>query len=176
MYTEVITNVGSGWTMGSNSDLNLLSDVLERHDEASELLGLFLTPALKPSGYDATPACCRTFAWTGGDGVHFSFADLGEMGTPVVMTVPMNFDAPNMVIGSELRDFLALGLRTGYFMLEQLVYNSEAALAQLTGGINQASAVRAALEDIRETFALVPWTDVQTRLDTLQVKYARALI
>ena len=161
--------------MDTKADLALLADALERHDEAMDLLGLFLAPDLKPSGYEATPACCRVFAWTGGDGVHFSFADLGETGTPVVMTVPMNFDAENMVIGSDFQDFLALGLRTGYFVLEQLTYEPEVAVAELMRGISQPRAVRAALEDIRKTFGLVPWTDVKTHLDALQVKYAKAL-
>jgi hypothetical protein len=156
-------------------DLDLLSDALERHSGASESLGLFLTPELKPSGYNATPACCKTFAWTGGDGVHFSFAELGETGTPIVMTVPMNFDAPNVVVGNELRDFLALGLRTGYFVLEKLVYDHDAALTLLNEGFDLEGPARAALASIRESFGLVPWTNVRARPDALEVKYAEAL-
>ena len=162
--------------MTNNPDLGLLSDVLKRHPEASEPLGLFLTPELKPSGYDATPSCCRTFARTGGDGVHFSLAELDEIGTPGIMTVPMNFDAPNMVVGHDLRDFLALGLRTGYFVLEKLVYNQKSALSDLTGGFDIEEPARAALEEIRETFFLVPWPNVRARLDALRVEHAWALI
>ncbi len=162
--------------MTTNPDLGLLSDVLKRHPEASEPLGLFLTTEIKPSGYDATPACCRTFAWTGGDGVHFSLAELGEIGTPVIMTVPMNFDAPNMVVGKDLHDFLALGLRTGYCMLEQLVYDQNTALFGITNGRDIERPARAALEEIRETFSLVPWSNLRTRLDALQVEHAKALI
>ena len=155
-------------------DLALLSDILDSHPDAPEDLGLLLTPALKPSGYDATPACCSTFAWTGGDGVHFSIAELGALKTPIVMTVPMNFDAPNLVIGKDLRDFLALGLRTGYFTLEQLVYNREAAIADLAE-FELGGPARACLEEIRRAFGLVPWSNVRARLDSLQIEYNKAL-
>lgn len=161
--------------MIDNPDLDLLSNLLENHPEASEPLGLFLTPELKPSGYDTTPTCCRTLAWTGGDGVHFSLAELGEVGTPVVMTVPMNFDAPNLLIGNDLRDFLALGLRTGYFGLEELVYDPEVAISRLSSGFDIQGPALAALEDIQEAFGLVPWTNVRSRLDVLQARYGKAL-
>lgn len=36
------------------------------------------------------------------------------------MTVPVQLDAPNHVVGVSLREFLALGCRTGYLHLEQL--------------------------------------------------------
>lgn len=161
--------------MIDNTDLALLSDVLARHPEASESLGLFLTADLKPSGYHATPASCRTFAWTGGDGVHFSLAQLSGAQTPVVMTVPMNFDAPNIVVGGDLCEFLSLGLRTGYFALEQLVYKREVTLSRLTSGIDIDRVGLAALEDIQKSFSLVPWADVRARLEALQVRHAKAI-
>ncbi len=160
--------------MEENTDLALLSEILDSHPEASDGLGLFLTPALEPSGYDATPACCRPFAWTGGDGVHFSLADLSGSIAPVVMTVPMNFDAPNLVIGRDFRDFLALGLYSGYFGLEQLVYNRKAAIAGLAE-FEHAGPDRECLEDIRKAFGVVPWSDVRARLDSLQTEYNDAL-
>lgn len=156
--------------MKENTDLALLSEILDRYPVASDGLGLFLTPALEPSGYDATPACCRPFAWTGGDGVHFSLADLNGSKAPIVMTVPMNFDAPNLVVGSDLRDFLALGLYSGYFGLEQLVYNRKAAIAGLAK-FELDGSDRVCLDDIRKAFGLVPWSDVRARLDNLKTEY-----
>lgn len=41
---------------------------------------------------------------------------------PVVMTVAMQADAPNHVLGASLREFLALDCRTGYYHLERLAY------------------------------------------------------
>lgn len=158
-----------------NTDLTLLFDVLRRHPEAAEPLGLFLTPDLKPSGYRATPACCRTFAWTGGDGVHFSLAKTGADRPPVVMTVPMNFDAPNIVAGADLSEFLSLGLRTGYYVLENLVYQRDAAIFSLTNGVEIDEHGLSALEDIEKSFSLLPWSNVRDRLAALQVIHAQAI-
>lgn len=93
----------------------------------------------------------------------------------VEMTVPMSFGEPNVVVGNELRDFLALGLRTGYFVLEKLVYDHDAALTLLNEGFDLEGPARAALASIRESFGLVPWTNVRARPDALEVKYAEAL-
>lgn len=160
--------------MKDNPDLETLSHLLSRHPEAPESLGLFLSPSLKTSGYEATPTCCSPFAWTGGDGVHFSLADIGETAFPVVMTVPMNFDAPNMVLGKDLREFLALGLHTGYFTLEGLMYDRDAEIARITDTALRGSAGEA-LKDIGKTFGLVPWSNARNRLDELQAEFAKAL-
>lgn len=101
---------------------------------AGEEIGLLCTSELLPPTYDATPKNCLTFAGTGGDGVHFGFLDLGygvSDDSPVVMTIPMNFDQPNLVVGASLRDFLGLGTRLGYFCLEQLVYHRPHSVAAL---------------------------------------------
>ncbi|MDR2985442.1 MAG: hypothetical protein LBV34_11440 [Nocardiopsaceae bacterium] len=76
--------------------------------------------------YSATPVNVTTFASTGGDGVHFSVINAsGQSGpTPIVMTVPMAFNDPNHIVGADLRDFLALGCRTGYSCLEDLAYRA----------------------------------------------------
>ena len=161
--------------MKDNAELSLLSEILNCYPDGPELLGLLLTPELKPSGYATTPACCRVFAHTGGDGVHFSLADLGELGTPVVMTVPMNFDFENLVVGSDLCDFLALGLRTGYFSLEQLVYDRDTALKDIAE-CELDGQTREVLDEIQERFDLVPWSNIRTRLELLQIEYANALI
>jgi hypothetical protein len=72
------------------------------------------------SAYWCTPLNALTFARTGGDGTHYSLVtapgtDLAHR--PVVMTVPMS-DDPNVIVGEDLRDFLALGCRFGYLGLE----------------------------------------------------------
>ena len=87
-------------------------------------VGLVLLAPPRNEGYWCTPTNSLTFAITGGDGVHYGlmaingeFTDL----SPVVMTVPM-CDTPNKIVGANLKEFLALGCRYGYFALEQLVY------------------------------------------------------
>ncbi len=157
------------------SDLDKLRSVMARHPEAAEPLGLFLAPTFKPSGYASTPECCRTFGWTGGDGVHFSIAEIEVTDSPIVITVPMNFDAPNMVVGNSLREFLALGMTVGYFSLEKLVYEFEAGLTRIAEGFEFQGPARSAIEDIRETFALELWNDARNRLAFLNAKYAKAL-
>ena len=158
----------------NDQDLAQLATILRRHADAAHDIGLILAADLKASGYDATPECCATFAWTGGDGVHFSLADLGEKGTPVVMTVPMEFDTPNLVVGQDLRDFLSLGLWTGYFTLEQLVYDRADALAN-RDACDLGGPAHAALLDLCTSFDLTPWTDISGRLDWLQIEFSEAL-
>ncbi|MBD3663362.1 hypothetical protein [Sulfitobacter aestuariivivens] len=161
--------------MMTDPDLHVLSEIFDRHPYADEFLGLFLTLDGNPSGYDATPRCCRTFGSTGGNGVHFSLADLGDVGTPVVMTVPMHFDAPNLLIGNDFRDFLSIGLRAGYFGLEQLVYDRPTAIAQLEGGVQLEKPAEAALRDMKDAFDLTPSDNIQAHLEALKRRYGAAL-
>lgn len=130
-----------------------------------EPIGLMLEPpdSPLPVTYDATPADAITFASTGGDGVHFS-ASLGASGPLIVMTVPMQFDRPNVVVGQDLREFLSLGCASGYFQLEQLAYGSP--IAALTP-LGEAMADEQ-LALLREALKLDPWPSVQPRLDALQ--------
>jgi hypothetical protein len=78
-----------------------------------------------------TPSNCVTFAMTGGDDVHFSLVKVGKGygdDSPVVMTVPMADDTPeetNIILSSNLKDFLQLGCIHGFFDLEQLLYDRE---------------------------------------------------
>ena len=98
----------------SHEDLALLLLILqELGEDGCEAIGLLPMPSLRHSGYSAAPENSLSFASTGGDGVHFNFlrqADQPPISWPVVMTVPMSFDRPNLVVGSDLRDFLALGM------------------------------------------------------------------
>ena len=157
------------------TDLDILRATIAKAEAAApghvDTLGLIPGDEMRPSGYEDTPEGARTFAWTGGDGVHFSLA--GETG-PVVMTVPMNWDHPNVVLGADLREFLGLGLRSGYFILEQLSYSPEEMLGALQTGIYSTQLSeddRVALDMLREAFELREWSDIPRRFAELQQLY-----
>lgn len=140
-------------------------------------------------GYDATPVNSTTFAWTGGDGVHFSLLHTPTPvpGTaPVVMTVPMQFNAPNHIVGASLREFLALGCRTGYYHIENLAYSSQRQeeVSHLEDGewwglgwdgVTEEDTALALLAALTKEFGLTPWPNVAQRLDTLQASYLPAV-
>ena len=81
-------------------------------------------------GYFCTPENSKTFAATGGDGVHFGIVDgkndNGMVG-PIVMTVPMA-DIQNVIVAEDLEEFFRLGYHVGWFSMEQLVYNLDSTL------------------------------------------------
>jgi hypothetical protein len=146
-----------------------------------EPIGLFLqdpSAELVDGGYDDSPVGSVMFASTGGDGVHFSVLPVSDGTDAVVMTVPMQGDDPNHVLGASLPEFLALGFRTGYFVLEQLAYpwGRTGLLARL-GGTAQHSiedADRALVSRISREFGLSPWPDVSARLDELKRRHGSA--
>jgi len=133
--------------------------------------------------YDATPANSTTFASTGGDGVHFSLLHTTTPGTaPVVMTVPMQSDAPNHVVGASLREFLALGCRTGYYHLDKLAYGwgRQAEASHLEhgrwegmgwDGETAEATARKLLVALSQELDLAPWQDVVQHLGELQARY-----
>jgi hypothetical protein len=139
--------------------------------------------------YDATPANSTTFASTGGDGVHFSLLHVTTTvpgAAPVVMTVPMQFDAPNHVVGASLREFLALGCRTGYYHLERLAYGwgrqeevNRLERGEWSGmgrdGESEEPTVLALLAAVTKEFDLAPWANVAQRLADLQARYVPAV-
>ncbi|WP_426336471.1 hypothetical protein ACN9MY_28335 [Pseudoduganella sp. R-31] len=124
--------------------------------------GLRVDESPMPGGYDSSPKGYLAFASTGGDGVHFSVPD-GAAG-PVIMTVPMAFDNPNFVVGSDIKEFLSLGSAYGYFSLEQLAYNWE----RTVEAIAAAQEPSAALQKLSERFDLRPWLSVGVRLRELE--------
>lgn len=141
---------------------------------AAEMAGLLLEPVPAKWSYEATPASSITFASTGGDGVHYSvLTDAGRPG-PVVMTVPLNVDRPNLVVGADLRDFLGLGCHFGYFALEQLVYDVERTVRDIeaasTGPRDHEQAV--VLATLTGHLGLRAPTDVHAHLDGLQDRFA----
>ncbi len=140
-----------------------------------------------------TPRNGHIFATTGGDSVHFCLLEVaGELtdGSPVVMVVPCFSDAPRLVVGDSLRDFLALGCTIGYFFLEQLVYDFDKTLDYLFDydafirhnyigqeppdeeDIEDLAARRALLTALSSEFSLSPWPDARARFDDLRKKWS----
>jgi hypothetical protein len=146
-----------------------------------EPIGLFLEDPARQGAwdYDATPANSATFASTGGDGVHFSALTTdGNETAPVVMTVPMAFDSPNHVLGSDLHEFLALGCRTGYFSLERLAYQwgRQQMIARLQANPEPDDAEQARLlQHLIDEFDLQPWPNVTQRLAELDAAHGTYL-
>jgi hypothetical protein len=135
-------------------------------------IGLLLQPPDEPLrfSYEATPADALTFASTGGDGVHFSACE-GTQGPIVVMTVPMQFSRPNVVVGQHLREFLSLGCRYGYFALEQLAYDYSATANSLDRGLTPGDdQAEQQLALLRRRLQLEPWPAVLARLNELQLQ------
>ena len=139
-----------------------------------ESIGLLLHDRLDRAGYTCTPANAMTFASTGGDGVHFSLLDVGDgigEDSPVVMTVPMASE-PNRIAGENLRDFLSLGIRTGYFTLENLAYDREwpTTIEAAVGAVN------AEFSGLVVELGLVPWVNVAERLQRLAEQFAPSIV
>jgi hypothetical protein len=83
------------------------------------------------------------------------------------MTVPMQFDHPNHVVGTTLHQFLCLGCRTGYFSLEQLAYDPLGTVERLTVGEPDPAVDQHQLDFLVERLELQPWTNIGSRLAEL---------
>jgi len=130
-------------------------------------IGLILQRPPARATYGSTPANTLAFAWTGGDGVHFSFVVSGgaiHEDSPILMSVPMHFACPNLVVGRNLRDFLALGVGCGFFALERLAYEADVFLGGYPTAIEH---LDEQLRLIRTAFDVEPWTDPKSRLGEL---------
>ncbi|MET0134294.1 MAG: hypothetical protein ABW215_11950 [Kibdelosporangium sp.] len=145
-------------------------------------IGLRLDDPTRPvvvSDYAATPAGAIPFASTGGDGVHFSVVPSANA-WPVVMTAPMAFTTPNHIVGGDLREFLALGCRIGYFRLERLAYSwgrqDLISTLQTTTEPTRDPNEQSLLEALVAEFDLEPWHDAETRLAELQATYRTATV
>lgn len=143
-------------------------------------IGLILLAPPRNYGYWCTPINSLTFAVTGGDGVHYGLLDVnGEFTdfSPVVMTVP-TCDTPNTIVGANLREFLSLGCRFGYFALEQLVYQREDTLRELTLGRfdpEQGEDESRLLNNLTKAFNLKPWAAPRHRLEELEAVFGPRL-
>lgn len=164
------------------SDLARLTQLLQAADpQIVDDLGLLPHADLRPSGYMQAPRNALTFASTGGDGVHNSVLDLGEgisNASPIVMTVPMA-DQPNRVVGADLRQFLGLGLHSGYFILEQLQYDfagtaSELELRHWEQELSPAGL--ALLAVLKQELALAEWSDIAGQLAQLERDFSSRLV
>jgi hypothetical protein len=155
---------------GEGSDWNCFFDPI----------GLILRLPPTHGGYWCSPANSVSFATTGGDGTHFSLLRTGERlddHCPVVMTVPMS-ENPNIIVGENLREFLALGCRRGYFALDQLVYAPAEGIREYSRDAYDAEASDEEMESLRlieSTFRLAPWPDVRRRLAELRLQYFSAV-
>jgi hypothetical protein len=149
------------------------------HDVFLEV-GLRLEIPTKPWEYYCTPTNVKTFASTGSDGVHYSFLELGSLlESPVVMTVPANYENPNLnvIVGENLYEFLCLGSKASYIVLEwlsddngQLDYLKSADYADFL------SDEQIYLLDVLSgEFSLHPWSALEERISYLQSKYISLL-
>lgn len=109
-------------------------EYLRRPGAADVLEAIGLSPVFPPERleYRTTPRNSLTFASTGGDGVHFGVLVDSPDVAPIVMTVPMMFDRPNVIVGGSFHEFLRLGARCDYFCLEELAYHPERAAGLLS--------------------------------------------
>jgi hypothetical protein len=64
--------------------------------------------------YDCTPLNTVLFAFTGSNGVHFSYLEIEKDISPIIMTVPTNWGntpyAYNVILAHNMDEFLGLGL------------------------------------------------------------------
>ncbi len=137
---------------------------------------------MRNMGYESTPINSITFAETGGDGVHFSLVQLHDVvseDSPVVMTVPMQPDKPNIVVGSNLFEFLCLGSQIGYFPLEQLAYDQRTTIRWIRDPRvyfeqeygTDVSELAELLNLLAVEFNLRSWDSVEQHLNDLQTQY-----
>ena len=147
-------------------------------EDGCEAIGLLPMPSLQHCGYSCAPPNSLAFAATGGDGVHFSVLRLPEgdpTSWPVVMTVPMNFSRSNLIVGSDLCEFLGLGIRIGYFALDQLTYarNETVALLDRNVELPSGSDMKGrTLARIQHTFGCSPWVNHAQRITELQATFS----
>lgn len=143
-------------------------------------VGLRLEVPAKPWEYYCTPTNVKTFASTGCDGVHYSFLELSSSSeSPVVMTVPANYGNPNpnVIISENLYEFLCLGSKSSYIVLEELSYeNGELNPLKSLGYAEFLSNEQIHLLNVlNNEFSLHPWSNLEERIGYLQSKYLNLL-
>lgn len=142
-------------------------------DEGLGAIGLFLHDPPKNAGYRSTPANSVTFASIGVDGIHFGSITDGDVidpMSPVVITIPMAFEAPNYIVGQSLYDFLCLGCRHGYSNLGNLHLNFEATIDYYQNPPNDFYDERSSdiLQSMTDELSLASWPDVRGHFSDLQ--------
>lgn len=146
-------------------------------------LGLGFKGPKTRGGY--SPGNSRPFAHTGGEGVRFSFLNLPDLSPeegPVVMTRPGCFHEPNTLVGESLFEFLCLGCRCGYRLLEYLGEGLDVSrrlydlmVEDDPGAEDLARYQQDVLDYLVERLNLEPWADVPSRLAELEVMYGQHL-
>jgi hypothetical protein len=119
------------------------------------------------SPYDDTPPDAHPILSSGVDGIHWSgmAADVPS-GYVVVMTLPAS-NGVNLVLGESLREFLALGCRSYFGGLSDLVQGFDASIEPSNPEVEDV------MEALRDRFSLEPWADVPARLAELEARYGR---
>jgi hypothetical protein len=138
-----------------------------------DAVGLLLERQLSAWSYFCSPRNALTFASTGGDGVHFGLLQLSDSAphpAPVVMTVPMS-DTRNIVLAEDLEEFLGLGCRVGWFMLEQLAYDPDWTVQHFADSAAESSECEAILNRIRTSLRVRPVPLSLNRLAQLKDRY-----
>jgi len=132
----------------------------EREELVNEGAMLLWPPS--EMGYDSDPEGYVAFLTTGGDGVHYNLPENSNDGK-IIMTVPMSFDNENFILGESLYEFMCLGCDFGYFSLEQLAYNFDTTVEEISNAKPQSDA----LLKLKKHFNLEPWKNTEARLKQL---------
>lgn len=143
-------------------------------------VGLVLRNESGPGTFEKSPRNGDCFATSGGEGVHFSLLMVPARPPekwPVVMTVPRAVERPNVIVGAEFREFLALGAKSGFTVLGRLAHDEKAGLNAILKGLTKSEDTRPELRAaIVDRFGLKPWTHVGERLKALDTEFSRYLV
>ena len=139
-------------------------------------------------GYEwIVPQNTVSFGNTGGDGCHFSFITTPDgrwsARSPVVLIVPAAHcrETGVVVVGGDLWDFLEFGLRTGYFVLENLAWSFDEFLAEYPDRdpvANAGDLQQTELAALAESFGLKGWdrNEIGPRLAQLRAQFYPQLV
>ena len=85
-----------------------------------------ITNNLELGKYECTPLNTHLFAFSGGDGVHFSYLEINNEISPIIMTVPAtagkSADEYNLIIAETFDELLGLGYYNGWSGLDGYFY------------------------------------------------------
>ena len=139
-------------------------------------IGLFLHDPPKNAGYRPTPTNSITFASIGVDGIHFGSLSDGnafDPESPVVLTVPMEFETPNWIVGESLYEFLCLGCEHGFAELGNMAHDIDGTILRYGQPVSEWFDERSPdiLKLMTDELSLKPWCDLRDRFDDLQLRY-----
>jgi|GEM_PF-3363121 len=148
------------------------------YDRGVGAVGLLLERPLAFGTYWNSPDNALTFAYTGGEGDHYSLLirdGIVDENSPVVMTWPTSPEDDLMtIVGESLKDFLSFGLRTGYFCVygDQRWTPPERVTATWQFPLLENSE-KEVLDLLSQELGLKPWPveDYQSRLLDLQNRF-----